>query len=177
MNDREAATLIGACSQLWPNVPMQAQYGPTMIRLWAAVLTDVTIDEAERAVVAHSRSGAQFPPAPGEIARLALDARASASGDLTPDADEAWAEIMAAVSSRGWYRGAPDTWSHPAVAAAVVALGWDEICHGDAMITRAHFVRMFPSIAARSTRDRHDHEMRTAYEIARRVDELPEITS
>lgn len=176
MTEQEANLLIQACAQLWPTVPLQAQYGPQMIRLWAVVLADVSLPEAEQVLANCSRQGDRFPPTPGVIARGALDARAAAEGRTVPDADEAWSEIISVVQRRGWYRGEPDEWSHPAVAHAVRALSWDELCHGDEMVMRAHFIRMYPAIVARVVGAQQRAETMTALTGVVSPPELPPTT-
>jgi hypothetical protein len=172
VTEQEANLLIQACAQLWPTVPMQAQYGPQMIRMWAVVLADVSLAEAEVVLASCARQGDRFPPAPGVIARGALDARARVQGRTVPDVDEAWAEVSAAVRRRGWYQG-EGTWSHDAVAQIVRAVSWDELCHGDEMVVRAHFIRLYPAVAARAVAAQQLGETMTALTGVVRPVELP----
>lgn len=146
MNQRECADLIRAAAILWPTVPHITKVDATMLRLWALALSDIAAADAEAMLVHCSRQGDRFPPTPGVLARLVLDARSTGSA---PGADEAWAEVSAAVTRRGWYAGMPE-WSHPAVEAAARAIGWDELCHGDVMVVRAHFVKLYTPAADRT---------------------------
>lgn len=150
MNHQEVNALIQAIHVLWPTVPFQADYGPDMIRVWQLVLNDVPLRAAETIVVDLARSGDRFPPTPGVIAQAVLALRSTIEGTGAPGADEAWQMVAEAVRARGWYRGIPaaDSW-HPAVDAAARAIGWDELCHGDVMVTRAHFMRLYPEAARR----------------------------
>lgn len=149
MNHQEVHALIGAIHNLWPTVKFAAQTGPDMVRQWQLVLADVPYEAAEVVVVTRARLGDEFPPTPGKLAKHYHDAVAQATGSRAPDADEAWAEVMVGVQRRGFQQG-PPTWSHPAVAAAVQSVSWREICLGETMITRAHFLKLYPAVLARS---------------------------
>lgn len=150
MTDQEANTIIQACACFWPTVPLQAEYGPGMLRLWRLALADVTVAEAEAMLVHYSREGHKFPPPPGELARLVLDERARQNGTAAPDVDEAWAWVTGQVAARGWYQGPPTTWPHPAVEAAVRSLGWNRLCHDEEMIAHAHFKAMYAAASRRT---------------------------
>jgi hypothetical protein len=155
MTHQETNALIVAITQLWPTVPFQADHGPGMVKVWQAVLADVPADAAQTVTIDHARRGDPFPPTPGAIAAAVHQLAARITGTGTPTADEAWATVQAQVSRRGWYQGAPDdTAWHPAVAAVVRAIGWAELCHGDTMVVRAHFLKLYPDAAARVTADR-----------------------
>lgn len=162
MTAQEAARIISIVRSLWPTVPFQAEVNADLVTAWQVVLSDVPFDAAQAFLADLSRGGAHFPPAPGELANAVLLAVARAEGRAAPDADQAWAEVEAAVSSRGWYAGPPDAWSHPAVAAGVQALGWGELCHGESMINRAHFMKLYPTVQARTEGDRRLAETLTA---------------
>lgn len=159
MNQQETAAVIEAVHQLWPTVPFQARIGADTVRVWQLVLADIPFLAAEALILARSRRGDPFPPPPGEIARTVIDARRDLDGSAAPDPDQAWAEISVQVRRVGWYRGAGScVWSHPAVAAVVAALGWDELCHGDVMVMRAHFMRLYTPAVDRVERQRRTVE-------------------
>lgn len=149
MTHQEVNSLIQAIHALWPTVPFQATHGSDMVRVWQLVLRDVTLEAAEVVVVDLARSGDRFPPTPGVIVEAVARLTATVGGTSAPDPAEAWATVLDAVRVRGWYRGAPDDW-HPAIGSVVAALGWDEICHGDAMVVRAHFLRLYPEAVRRA---------------------------
>lgn len=152
MNQREVATLIAVVIHLWPTVPWRNDEPGPLAITWHSVLADVTFDEAHAVVVDVARTGAQFPPTPGTIAKTVLDGRDRAAGRMVPDADEAWAEVQHAVATVGFYAG-PPAWSHPAVEGCVAAITWRELCLStNADTLRAHFLRMYDT-AARRTRD------------------------
>lgn len=141
--------LVRAMHKLWPTVPVQAQIDAAFIRLWQLVLAEIPLDGAELVLVARSRAGDAFPPKPGEIVRWYYWLRDRADGTAVPDADEAWTEVRREVGRRGWTLGPPEKWSHPAVAAAATAIGWNELCRGDESIVRAHFLRVYPAVQQR----------------------------
>lgn len=173
MTQQEASALIKACTFLWPYSPLQAQYGREMIRLWQLALADITAAEAEYQVVLASRHGDEFPPAPGEVARLALDARARTNGTAAPDVDVAWRSVIELVRSRGWYAGPPDTYGHPAVEAAARALGWNRLCQGDEMVTMAHFKTLYQAASRREEQVRQEGETVTMLTAMVAAGELP----
>lgn len=154
MNAQETGLLLRTVHQLWPTVPFQTETGPKMIAVWQSVLADIPLGAAEAIVIHHARRGTPFPPSPGQIAYDVLSTKDRLHGTGAPDTDEAWAEVLSAVQSLGYYNGPPAQWSHPAVAAVVRSFGWEELCHGDLMITRAHFVKLYPDAARRVENDR-----------------------
>lgn len=149
MNHQEVETLVRAMHRLWPTVPMQAPVDAALVRLWQLVLADIPIDGAELVLVTRSRAGDVFPPKPGEIVRWYHWLSDRAAGVAAPDVDEAWTEVRRVVGRLGWTQGPPSSWSHPAVAAAVAAIGWRELCHGDEMVVRAHFMKLYPTVQQR----------------------------
>jgi len=165
---QDVRNLIAALATLWPNARIDAT--PVLLRTWAAVLADIDITEAEAAVVILARSGAAFAPAPGAIVAAVLDMRDRASGDAAPGVDVAWAEVTEAIRSRGWSAGPPESWSHPAIADAVRAVTWRELClSSPAGVVRAHFLRMYETAAARSLAERREHQALTAGDVTSRA--------
>lgn len=150
MNGNDVEQLIRIIQRLWPSVPNQAPADATTVAVWQVVLCDVPMVGAEAVVVNRARSRDRFPPSPGEIAGHYHDTVDRLAGVAIPDADQAWLEVHTAVQRLGWYSGPPKAWSHPAVAAAADSMTWRELCHGDVMIVRAHFLKSYPAIAARS---------------------------
>lgn len=157
MNHQEVAALVGSIGRMWPTVPYRTDVDAEFLRVWQLILPDVALIEAEAAVVIMARGGAKFPPGPGEIAGAVMGHRQQAVGDDVPDADEAWSEVTAAVRRYG-RMNRPLHFSHPAVDAMVSALSWDGICNGDEMITRAHFLRMYPGVSARAMNRQVAHD-------------------
>lgn len=144
MTHQEVEILVRAMTKLWPTVPFQAAVDADLIRLWQLVLIDVPLSGAELVLVTRARAGDRFPPTPGDIVRWHHWML-----DRTPDVDEAWTEVRRAVSRVGWHAGPPTDWSHPAVRAAATAIGWTELCHGEEMVVRAHFFRLYPTVQTR----------------------------
>lgn len=106
--------------------------------VYARFLADLPYEAALNAVKRHIATS-QFFPAIAEIRKAAAESSAQVVGG-----EEAWGEVMRAVRSVGRYR--IPQWSHPAVKAAVDALGWETICNSDEDnlgTLRAHFYRTF----------------------------------
>lgn len=119
------------------------------VRLWHLVLFDVELSAAEVVLVNAHRRGDTFAPSPGEIGAMVRRERARANGTLAPDVDEAWLWVIEDVRGRGWYAGPPDEYPHPAVRLTSKALGWNRLCHGDEMVTYAHFRTLYATALAR----------------------------
>lgn len=69
-------------------------------------------------------------------------------GDGAPDLDLAWREVTKAFSKFGRYK--VPTFSHPAIGAAVQALGWIALCDStEPGVDRAHFQRAYESARKR----------------------------
>jgi hypothetical protein len=158
VNDQETASLLATVQRLWPTVPFQTKVDAAMVRAWQVVLADIPHTAAEALLVNTARAGAAFPPPPGQIAEQVIATRDDLTGSTAPTPDDAWGEVLAVVQRRGWYRGMPESWSHPAVEQVARSLGWDELCHGDPMVVRAHFLRLYPEAARRHTSVRRRDE-------------------
>lgn len=160
MNQPDVQLLVRAVTTLWPSVPYRVPVDAAFIRTWHAVLRDVTLDEAERAVLDASRRGDSFPPTPGAIVAAVLAARDVSAGLTVPDTDVAWAELMGAVRTRGFMQGPPE-WSHPAVADVARALSWRELCYSNNEgVLRAHFLRLYaPAVARAATQHDEPREL------------------
>ncbi len=112
------------------------------MQLYERVLRPLSAALAEQAVLQIIRSAREFAPPVGVICERAARCALGRSGESTLGAEEAWAEISAAIRSRGWYR-APE-FHDPALARTVAAMGWGEICtNPNVEATRAHFFRLF----------------------------------
>lgn len=142
MTAQEAQRLVAAWRSLWPSASWRAEDMRLVLMTWAAVLADIDYAEAEAVIIAIARDGAEFPPTPGQIAERVLTLREQRDGTACPDIDRALAEVRHYVTTRGMHHGEPEQWSHPAVAAAVHAIGWADLCSGGDT-TRAHFIRAY----------------------------------
>lgn len=92
----------------------------------------------------------RFFPTVAEIRDRVAVARVCA-----PTPEEAWGEVMAAVSRWGRYRD--PQWSHALVGQAADCMGWASICDCDEDgigTLRAHYLRAYSGI-----RDRHQREV------------------
>lgn len=165
MNAAEAAALVRAAKRMWPHSFANESGGDMteIAKTWQLVMVDVPYDDAVNVLVALCRTGVKFAPGPGEI----VEAFHHTVDPDTPAADVAWAEMVTGVRncSGGYHYGQPPAWSHPAVADAVAGITWRELCLGDEMTNRAHFLRMYPDIARRHERQRN--AAHTAEAIAR----------
>lgn len=114
---------------------------------WLRQLGDLDYEALVAALDALAVSNPDFPPGPGAIRRRALEL----TGARVPAADEALAEVYATIARIGSY-GTPE-WSHPAIEAAVNALGgWRYLCLSeDPMADRAHFLKVYGTAEARHT--------------------------
>lgn len=104
------------------------------IALYREILMPYSAADVRRATVLHIQKSPFFPRVSDLVGAL------TRSDQL--DADQAWAEVLRQVRRVGYY-GVP-VWSHPAVADAVAALGWQTICTSDNQeADRAHFMRFY----------------------------------
>jgi len=122
--------LFALLAAAYPKEPMtEAQ-----IALYEAFLMDYPGPVVRAAVLRHIAQSPWFPRI-SELLALIHE------GDQL-DADAAWAEVQRQIRTVGYY-GQP-TWSHPAIAAAVDALGWDTLCRStNPEADRAHFLRFY----------------------------------
>jgi len=105
---------------------------------WAEFLSDITPDEGVKAIRQHISESPHFPQI-ADIRRRVAESRVD-----PVDIGAAWGEVRRAISRCGHNR-LPE-WSNPAVAHAVEALGWRDICmtlEDDLPTLRAQFERYF----------------------------------
>lgn len=109
-----------------------------LVDAWAEFMADLTAEEGARAIREHVTESPHFPTVADVRRRVA----AYRIGTVDPGA--AWEEVRRAIGAQGRYRN--PTWSHPAITAAVNALGWVEICNtmdDDLSTLRAQFERYY----------------------------------
>lgn len=113
---------------------------------YAAMLADLSVDQLAAAIEKHAATS-RYWPSVAELRALAVEDEAA------PPAEIAWGEVMRAVSSVGRYRS--PQWSHPAIEAAVEAVGgWQRVCDDDTEgVLRAHFYRTYNAYRERIERD------------------------
>lgn len=156
MKKSTVVKLVSIAHCLWPNwkPPESEDALKLLVDSWASVLEDIDDDDAIVALHALSTAGRDFVPPVGLIRQEALRLRSMSDGTNAPDVDEAWAEVRSASEQRGYASGPPD-WSHPAVADAVAAIGWRELCLStNPEALRAHFLHLYGSAVARGNRRR-----------------------
>lgn len=179
MNEQEASGIADIVRLGWPTraTPTSQREGAIQAKVWAAAMTDVAYAEAEAVVIDMMRQGRPHPPAVSEIVGEVFGLRDRLAGTAAPDLDQAVDEIVRRVAKRGYSKGAPrsETWSHPAIADTVRAVGWRELCYGEnAGVLRAHIMRLYESARARHVADARRAPQYTALIEAKRSPELPD---
>lgn len=139
MKADEAQALVAGLVAAFP----EAVVGQATLAMYARFLCDVDPDAAARAVATWVARENQFPT----IAQLRLCVD-SVTGQSPPDVDEAYAEVHAAAK-RG--RRPEGGWSHPAVKAAVDAVGFDDIRTTTTPgVERGHFYKAYEAARKRT---------------------------
>ncbi len=109
-----------------------------LVEGWTEFMADITAEEGVRAVKQHITESHMFPTV-ADVRRRVAESRVDAV-----DVGAAWGEVRKAISRWGYNR--VPTWASPAVAHAVEALGWREICMtlvNDVPTLRAQFERYY----------------------------------
>jgi hypothetical protein len=115
----ETTTLLATISDAFPE---RLKVSPGMLSVWSDMLADLALPEAYGALKAYLADGPPHPPSISDIRT-----RCAASRVALPDAALAWAEVDHAMRHLG--RDKEPKWSHPAIARAVDAIGWRELCN------------------------------------------------
>lgn len=155
MNAVETKQVWVYLRSIWPKyvVPETSLSIQIGVQAWYDVLGDLSLTEVQAAIVLLAAR--EFPPPLGLIRTTVLERRSTLNGDqlIPPDLDEALSEVMAQMRQVG-YLGKPE-WSHPAIGAAVEALGgWVKCCESSWDTSmRAQFRDMFASAAKRWQRE------------------------
>ena len=134
MTKDEAKRMMALLKALYPRQTVE----PETIRAYAGFIVDLDAREVEQAINEHVAESPYFPTVADIRQRVAK------RSVHCPGADEAWGEVLREVRRVGYY-GRPQ-FSHPAIAAAVDALGWQEFCQSDVESQgtwRAHFNRYY----------------------------------
>jgi hypothetical protein len=135
MTASEVAKLLAIASEAYPG---RFSARESTVALWQGLLGDIAAPEAANALLEHIAESA-MPPTISDIRRRVADRRVSA-----PAPGDAWGEVRRKIDSVGRYRS-PE-WSHPAIASAVEAIGWQVLCDtpvDQAGTVRAQFERYF----------------------------------
>lgn len=165
MTREETAQLLTGVKILWPHSQLGAP--AEALRMWHALLVDVTPEEAEDAVKELALAGRDHAPGPGIVAAKVADRRAG-----VPEWDQAWEEVCALLRP-GAYRkpqgdpyGPPpaSAFSHPAIAAWAIP-AWKEIARGPAPGTSGFgtaYAQARESYKAMAARTERDHRLALA---------------
>lgn len=143
MTKTEIAKLLAIATANWPN--MQERDMTPTAAVWEMMLSDMTYETAQRALV-KVMTTAKFFPTIAEIREAAM----ATSGNQLPSAEEAWNEVESEIRRVGSY-GEPK-FSNAVITKAVDSLGgWVRLCRSEEPpgVERAHFVRFYTSFAAR----------------------------
>lgn len=137
MTNSEIAQLLAVCSAAFPHVTVTKETAA----VYAEMLADLEFEQALRGLRRVLATSQYFP----SIAAL-REAYIAVSGHRPPSLDEAWREVIQAAKSVG--ASSMPKWSHEAIADAVAALGWRDICMSDnATALRAHFFKVYDHAA------------------------------
>jgi len=114
------------------------------VAVWKMLLQDLNDDDFTRAVIHLCRTKPKVPP------NVVAAIREEIENDNF-SAEEAWQKVLQQISSTGIY-GDPK-FDDPAIAHAVKALGWKDICNTpnrEMGVTRAHFYRTYQACRKRA---------------------------
>lgn len=130
MTKQDCLQMFALLAAAYPKEPMTKP----QIALYTDLLAPFDAAEVREAVLLHIQKSPWFPR-PSDLLS-ALTKREEL------DADEAWAEVKAQIRRTGYY-GTPE-FSHTAIAEAVRALGWQDLCLSENQeADRAHFMRFY----------------------------------
>jgi len=149
MTKEQTTMLLGIISELYPRF-MKAATDIT-IDIWHDMLGDIAFDLAQLAVKKHAATNT-FPPSVAEIRAAA----SYVSNAPIPSEGEAWGNVTSAIRRYGYYRQQEALASLDNLTRqSVKAIGWDILCTTeDIMATRAHFFKIYASLAKRVQEDR-----------------------
>lgn len=146
MTKQELVQMIVAAKALWPgwaSAPRTPEELEVYLIAWQSQVGDLSYDVTMAAMEKLASDGREFVPPPGVLRQAAIELADRREGRALPTFDEAWGEVIGAVSGRGWFAGPPE-WSHPTVASAAAAIGWLSLCSStNPDTTRAHFMKLF----------------------------------
>jgi len=143
MTPDQATALLGVLLSYWP----KADPPPETLALYRVHLLDFPFPRGIQAITALACMS-RFWPTVAELREALVEA---GNPDPLPDADQAWAEVAAAV--RNGIYGRP-VFSHPAVHDTVKAMGGirELALSGNLMADRAHFLRLYDTCKRRAER-------------------------
>lgn len=152
MDDVEVGRLLATTSVLWPNfhLPTTAEVLDQTIDAWRAMLHDIAPDAASAALRSLSAEGKEFPPTVGQVRKRAIELVGLTTATALPTKGEAWEESRRLIARLGWMRQpSEDDCSHPAIYAAINAMGWQSLCEStNEVADRAHFMAIYEQRAS-----------------------------
>jgi len=140
---------FAAIAVLWPHFDAP----PATFALGQRLLGPMDARAVAAAIEQLALEGREFAPPLGLVARRAHELVREVHGERVPDAAQALHEVYDRIARVGFY-GIP-TWSHPAIGAAVEAMGgWPSTCRDDnPEAYRAHFLRVYDTVRGRLERE------------------------
>lgn len=133
MTEGECAAMLAVAGKIYGRDLSQG-----LVEAWAGFMGDISADEGARAIREHVTESPHFPT----VADIRKRVSTLRVGPMNPGA--AWEEVRKAIGREG--RNRSPEWTHPAIASAVMALGWVEICNttdDDLATLRAQFERYY----------------------------------
>ena len=144
MNRHEAAQIVAALASAFPAFPPARETVAVYVEALADLDHAATVEATRDLIMLEER----FPSV--ATIRRRVGHRA---GLLAPTAAQAWEEVNAQASDGG--RSRVPSWTHPAVAETVRAVGWFSLCSSTNPETmRAQFLRLYDD-----NRRRHDDDL------------------
>lgn len=135
MKESESVRLVTRLLAAFPAAKMRGD-GRDTLQVYAAMLQDLELADAERAVV-ECIAECKFFPTVAEIRERVARARVAYQ-----PAELAWCDVISAVRQFGIYR-TPE-FDNPCTAIAVSNVGWRAICNSTSPgVERAHFIRAY----------------------------------
>ena len=117
-----------------------------VIEHWEEMLSDIP-DELILAAVKVVKLKSQFRPKIAEIRQAAL---ALLNPETEIDAGQAWGMVLKAIRRFGYSQESQAMAAlPPTVANAARRVGWMDLCNGEEMHSRAHFLKMFEGMQER----------------------------
>jgi hypothetical protein len=141
MTESEAAELIAILKSAYPRQHIDAG----TMSIYALMLRDLDRAEVREVVIAYI-SNEPFFPTIADIRKRVIGARLG-----LPDRDQAWKEVIDQIHRIGAY-GVP-VFSCPAIAEAVEAMGWQNLCRStNIAVERAQFRDLYNGVHQRHVR-------------------------
>lgn len=144
MTKDEAKQVIAVLMAAYPKTELPLE----SIQLYIQFLEDLPFEAGKAGALLHIAENKWFPTV-SEIRQLAVN---SIPGNAIPSASDAWGEVLKQIKHEGQY-GIPN-FSHPAIASAVKAMGWRNLCISeDGMADRAHFLKIYETYRNRTLQE------------------------